>query len=82
MDKPVIVHIGLRPEPAQTLRSLSSEARTDWVTQHLHAHPVSFETFETYGFLSCTLGPDVELPDVEAAPEVEWIELDSPMSTR
>lgn len=82
MDKPVTVHIGLRPEPAQTLRGLSPEARTDWVAQHLNARPVSFETFETYGFLSCTLEPDVALPDVEAAPEVEWIELDTPMSIR
>jgi hypothetical protein len=82
MDKTVIVHIGLHPAPAETLRALPVAARADWVAEHLHVRPVSFETFESYGFLSCTLEDRAALPELEAAPEVDWIEIDTPMSIR
>lgn len=74
------VHIGLNPKAAQTLKDLPSEARTPWVQAHIHAQPDTFETFDTYGFLSCTLEREDLLSEVEAAPEVEWVEIDRKMS--
>lgn len=76
----VKVHIGLKPDAAQTLKALPSEARIPWVETHIHANPVTFETFETYGFLSCTLAREDMLSTVKAAPEVEWVEIDTKMS--
>lgn len=80
MTKPLKVHIGLKPQAAQTLKALPAEARAPWVEAHIHAHPETFETFETYGFLSCTLDREDLLREVEAAPEVEWVEIDKKMS--
>ncbi|MDD9718951.1 hypothetical protein PVW48_19505 [Dinoroseobacter sp. PD6] len=80
MDTTLKVHIGLKPHAAQTLKALPSEARDAWVEEHIHAHPVTFETFETYGFLSCTLDRADMLSTVKAAPEVDWVEIDRKMS--